>query len=67
MDDNKGYIYLTEGKYHEIKRMFGAVNNKIIYLKRVMFGDIFLDENLKEGQYRMLTDEEIKLFTKLKK
>lgn len=67
VEKNKGYIYLTEGKYHEIKRMFGAVNNRVTYLKRVMFGGIFLDKNLKEGEYRMLTDEEIKLFTKFKK
>ena len=55
-----GYIELTEGKYHEIKRMFGAVGNKITYLERVSFGAIKLDENLKRGEYRNLTEQEIK-------
>jgi 16S rRNA pseudouridine516 synthase len=58
-----GIITLTEGKYHQIKRMFGAVGNKITALKRLSFGDILLDETLEEGAWRYLTDEEIKIFT----
>ena len=57
-----GHITLTEGKYHEIKRMFGASNNKITYLKRISFDKILLDENLKEGDFRPLTDEEKQVF-----
>ena len=60
---NSGEITLTEGKYHEIKRIFGAKNNKITYLKRISFAGIELDNNLKEGECRPLTEEEIKLFT----
>lgn len=62
-----GIITLTEGKYHEIKRLFGSQGNLITYLKRISFGTINLDENLKEGEYRLLTDEEIKIFTNSKK
>ena len=59
-DDTKGYIELTEGKYHEIKRMLGAVSNKITFLERVNFGPLELDTNLQRGQWRELTEQEIK-------
>lgn len=59
LNDKSGYITLTEGKYHEIKRMFGAISNKITYLERVSFGSLILDENLKRGEWRELTEEEI--------
>ena len=60
--DNKqsGYITLVEGKYHQIKRMLESVNNKITYLERITFGPLVLDENLERGQWRFLTDTEIK-------
>lgn len=64
IDEKNGYIVLTEGKYHEIKRMFGFTGNKIVYLKRISFGDITLDENLKEGECRFLTEKERLSFTK---
>ncbi len=56
------YVYISEGKFHQIKRMFEKINNKVLYLKRVQFGDIILDPNLKLGEYRELTDKEIILF-----
>ena len=59
----KGYITLTEGKYHQIKRMLAAVGNKITYLERVSFGGVVLDESLERGEYRYLTEEEVKLLT----
>jgi 16S rRNA pseudouridine516 synthase len=55
-----GYITLVEGKYHQIKRMLESVNNKITYLERITFGPLVLDENLERGQWRFLTDTEIK-------
>ena len=58
-----GEIILTEGKYHEIKRIFGSLGNKITYLKRIEFAKIKLDANLKEGEARYLTKEEESLFT----
>lgn len=63
LGEKHGEIILHEGKYHQIKRMFGAVGNKITALKRLSFGDILLDETLEEGAWRYLTDEEIKIFT----
>lgn len=63
LSEKSGVITLREGKYHQIKRMFGAVGNKITALKRVSFGDIQLDEGLLSGQWRYLTEEEIKSFT----
>ncbi len=54
----EGYITLTEGKYHQIKRMLGALDNRIIYLERVRFADIHLDTTLARGEWRPLTEEE---------
>ena len=55
---DSGFITLTEGKYHQIKRMFEALQNKITYLERVTFGPLVLDEKLSRGEWRFLTDEE---------
>lgn len=64
LDDDRqsGMITITEGKYHQIKRMFIAVNNKITYLERISFGTIKLDENLARGEWRELTESEEALF-----
>ena len=56
-----GLITLTEGKYHQIKRMVASTSNKVTSLKRVSFGKIPLDEGLERGEWRFLTDEEIAL------
>jgi 16S rRNA pseudouridine516 synthase len=55
----EGYITLTEGKYHQIKRMFEAVHNKIITLERVTFSFLTLQGLPERGQWRYLTDDEI--------
>jgi len=61
-DNRSGTITITEGKYHQIKKMFVSVGNKIEYLERISFGKICLDKTLERGQYRHLTkDEEILL------
>lgn len=52
-------VTLREGKYHQIKRMFEAVDRKVIYLKRLSMGTLRLDESLEPGAYRPLTEEEI--------
>lgn len=57
-DRASGYITLTEGKYHQIKRMLGALDNRITYLERVRFADITLDPTLARGEWRELTPEE---------
>jgi len=59
ISENILYITITEGKYHQIKRMFEAVNNKVIYLKRISMGELTLDETLEKGEYRRLTPDEI--------
>ena len=58
ISETEGYIYLTEGKYHEIKRLFGARSNKITKLERIGFGKLEIGD-LPEGDWRYLTEEEI--------
>lgn len=53
------YITIREGRFHQIKRMFHAVDNQVVYLKRVSMGSLKLDEKLLSGDYRVLTKEEI--------
>ncbi len=57
--DTAGEITISEGKYHQIKLMLCAVDNRIIYLERIRFAFLTLD-GLGRGQWRYLTDEEIK-------
>ena len=59
-DGDWGKVILREGMYHQIKRMFGALDNKIIYLERITFGPLTLDGSLKRGEWRYLTEDEIK-------
>jgi 16S rRNA pseudouridine516 synthase len=54
-------LVITEGKFHQVKRMFQAFGKKVTFLKRVSMGDLKLDESLSLGSYRELTDEELKL------
>ena len=59
LEGKSGYITLTEGKYHQIKRMLESLGNRITYLERVRFGPLALDHTLARGEWRYLTDEEI--------
>lgn len=52
-------IQICEGKYHQIKRMFAAAGNKVVYLKRTKIGTLPLDKTLSEGQCREITPEEL--------
>ncbi|MCR2821793.1 pseudouridine synthase [Lederbergia panacisoli] len=54
-------LTITEGKFHQVKRMFEAVGKKVIFLKRISMGPIKLDETLENGEYRELTEEEVQL------
>ena len=54
-------VIITEGKYHQVKRMFEAGGKKVVYLKRIKMGELELDESLKTGEYREMTEEEINL------
>ena len=59
----EGVIFITEGKYHQIKRMMEAVDNRITALERLTFGPLTLDPSLERGEWRALTEEEEKLLT----
>lgn len=52
-------LTIHEGKFHQVKRMFQAVKKEVTYLKRERMGTLCLDEDLKPGEYRLLTEEEI--------
>lgn len=54
-------LTIQEGKFHQVKRMFQAVDKEVLYLKRISMGPISLDEKLDLGDYRALTKEEIEL------
>ncbi|WP_076923738.1 16S rRNA pseudouridine(516) synthase RsuA [Pseudoalteromonas sp. EB27] len=54
-------LSISEGKYHQVKRMLYAVDNKVVELHREQIAGITLDENLASGEYRLLTTQEIKL------
>ena len=52
-------LTISEGKFHQVKRMFEARNKKVTYLKRLSMGTLILDEQLELGDYRELTSEEL--------
>ncbi|MBI6874563.1 pseudouridine synthase [Clostridium aciditolerans] len=54
-----GYLTISEGRKHQVKRMLKAVGCYVVYLKRVSIGELMLDESLEKGQYRFLTEMEI--------
>ena len=58
-DKTKAVVTIAEGKFHQVKRMFHAVGKEVLFLKRVSFGGLMLDEALEEGAYRELSEEEI--------
>ncbi|TKD67995.1 pseudouridine synthase [Pseudalkalibacillus hwajinpoensis] len=64
--DDQSEIELTihEGKFHQVKRMFEAVDKKVIYLQRIQMGDIHLDRDLEPGEYRELTEDEVNILKK---
>ncbi len=62
VNENQVLLTITEGKYHQVKRMFAAVGNKVVGLHREQIGKVKLDENLALGQWRFLTPEEILVF-----
>lgn len=54
-------VTLQEGKFHQVKRMFAATGNEVLYLKRMAMGGVHLDETLAPGDYRALTEEELRM------
>lgn len=57
---NKSFITIYEGRYHQVKRMFHAIDNEVLALKRMSIGDLQLDSTLASGEYRQLTQEDFK-------
>ncbi|MGR5127810.1 16S rRNA pseudouridine(516) synthase RsuA [Photobacterium swingsii] len=62
--EREAFITITEGKYHQVKRMFAAIGNKVEALHRDRIGAVELDEDLEPGEYRKLTPEEVVSFNK---
>ena len=56
---SKANIYISEGKFHQVKRMMKSLETTVTYLKRISIGKLILDENLELGEYRYLTNEEL--------
>lgn len=59
VNDTTIHLTITEGRYHQVKRMLLSVGSEVIYLKRLCFGPLFLDDSLPKGAFRKLTNEEI--------
>lgn len=57
-------VTITEGKFHQVKRMFEALGCRVMFLKRLSMGSLKLDPELKPGEYRPLTEEELELLGK---
>ncbi len=60
-EESKIELTIHEGKFHQVKRMFESVGKKVVYLKRISMGKLELDESLQLGEYRELTEEEVRL------
>ena len=58
LDTNKAYLTISEGKFHQVKRMFQKIGCEVTYLQRVSFGPLEL-KNLEIGQARALSPDEI--------
>lgn len=60
LEPTLGRVTVQEGKFHQVKRMFAAVGREVVQLHRETFGSLHLDENLPQGQWRELTDDELR-------
>ena len=54
------HLTIHEGKFHQVKRMMAAVETPVVYLKRTAMGPLTLPDDLRKGEYRSLTDEELR-------
>ncbi|SJL83221.1 16S rRNA pseudouridine(516) synthase RsuA [Vibrio palustris] len=59
VDETQVLLTIHEGKYHQVKRMFAALGNKVVGLHRERVGAIILDDDLEPGDYRFLTEDEV--------
>ena len=63
--EHTGIVVLTEGRYHQIKRMFGCYGAKVTELERIAMGNLQLPADLEPGQTREFTEEELKLIREI--
>jgi 16S rRNA pseudouridine516 synthase len=63
LSPHEAILSIHEGRYHQVKRMFHAVGNKVLSLHRESIGPLALDPNLAPGEYRALTSDEIRFFS----
>lgn len=61
LSENEAHVVITEGKFHQVKKMFEAIDNQVVYLKRLEMKGLKLDPSLKPGEYRELNEEEMKI------
>ncbi|MCH4355682.1 16S rRNA pseudouridine(516) synthase [Staphylococcus sp. HMSC068D03] len=61
INETTSQVTIYEGKYHQVKRMFHAIENEVLELKRLKIAKLALDENLKSGEYKLLSDKELNL------
>jgi 16S rRNA pseudouridine516 synthase len=61
LSDNEILLTIREGRFHQVKRMLKAVGNEVVSLKRISFGKLSLDDALKPGECRRLTESEVNL------
>ncbi|XMB66574.1 pseudouridine synthase [Mycoplasmatota bacterium zrk1] len=64
IDEKTVLITIFEGKFHQVKRMFQSIGNKVLYLKRISINGVQLDDKLKLSEYRELTKDELDLLNK---
>ncbi len=56
--EKNAFVEICEGKFHQIKKMFASLGANVLYLKRIRIGEVSLDENLRPGEFRELTEQE---------
>ncbi len=61
LGEKEALVTLHEGRYHQVRRMFAAVGNHVLDLKRISIGGLALPEDLEEGEWRILTPEDLAL------
>lgn len=61
LSDREALVTVTEGRFHEVKRLFECVGNEVVELERLFIGQLRLDGSLDEGEYREMSEEDIKL------
>ena len=66
-DADECTLTIYEGKFHEVKRIFSALGNEVVYLKRIAIGALALDASLSSGEYRELSENEIELLGRIGK